>query len=171
MSQTSLQIDAPSNPRLRSDRKITACAAIVRHDHILLVQQGRGPSAGRWTLPGGRLDAGETLAEAATRETLEETGLNVEIDGFVGVYSYFGNSGRQRARFCFSASIAGGRPRFDGREIRDLRWFRFDQLPLVHEALLWKPHVLRKMLGDIQRGQRLPLDLLRNFDRALKCAA
>lgn len=171
MTQTSLRATAVSVPRLRSDRKITACAAIVRHDHILLVQQGRGPSAGCWTLPGGRLDAGETLARAAIRETLEETGLEVEIDGFVGVYSYTGNSGRPLARFCFSASIVGGRPRFDGREIRDLRWFRFEQLPLVHEALLWKPHVLRKMLGDIQRRQRLPLELLRNFDRAMKCAA
>ena len=157
--------------RLRTDCKITACAAIVESDHVLLVQQGRGPSAGKWTLPGGRLDAGETLAEAAVRETLEETGLHVEIDGLVGVYSYQGRSGRECARFCFSTKVVGGRPRFDGREIRDRRWFRFDQLPLVHETLLWKPQVLRPMLRAIERGRRLPLELLRNFDRALRRAA
>ncbi len=157
--------------RLRTDVRITTCAAIVESGHVLLVQQGRGPSAGRWTLPGGRLDAGETLVEAAVREALEETGLRVEIDALIGVYSYMGRSGRECARFCFSAGVVGGRPRFDGREIRDLRWFRFDQFPLVHDALLWKPQVLRPMLRDIERGRPLPLDLLHNFDRALRAAA
>lgn len=160
-----------STVQLRSDVRITACAAIVEFDHILLVQRGRGPSAGRWMLPGGRLDAGETLVEAAGRETLEETGLRVEIDALVGVYTCRGRSGRDRSRFCFSAKTAGGRPRFDGRSVRDLRWFHFEQLPVVHDSLLWKPPVLRAMLHDVERGQRLPLDLLRNFDRALRCAA
>ena len=157
--------------RVRADVRIIACTAIVDSDHVLLVQQGRGPSAGCWTLPGGRLLPGETLSAAALRETRQETGVEVELDGVVGVYSYVGRSGQPRSRFCFSASIVGGRPRFDGREIRDLRWFRFEHLPNVHEALLWKPQILRKMLGDIQRGQRLPLDLLRNFDPAFRAAA
>ncbi len=160
-----------STVQLRSDVRITACAAIVECDHILLVQQGRGPSAGRWTLPGGRLDAGETLVEAAARETLKETGLRVAIDALVGVYTCRGRCGRDQSRFCFSAMAAGGRMRFDGRNIRDLRWFHFEQLPLVHDSLLWKPSVLRAMLRDLERGQRLPLDLLRNFDRALRAAA
>lgn len=160
-----------STVQLRSDVRITACAAIVEFDHILLVQRGRGPSAGRWMLPGGRLDAGETLVEAAAREALEETGLRVEIDALVGVYTCRGRCGRDRSRFCFSAKTAGGRPRFDGRNVRDLRWFHFEQLPLVHDSRLWKPPVLRAMLRDIERGQRLPLDLLRNLDRALRAAA
>lgn len=157
--------------RLRTDVRIIACAAIVESDHILLVQQGRSPSTGRWRLPGGRLVAGETLVEAAGRETLEKTGLRVEMDALIGVYSYTRRSGRECARFCFSAEVLGGRTRFDGREARDLRWFHFEQLPLVHDSLLWKPPVLRAMLRDIARGQRLPLDLLRNFDRARRAAA
>lgn len=172
MSQSKTQI-SPARPatRVQAARRTIACTAIVQSDHILLVQQGRGPSAGCWTLPGGRLEKGEALSAAALRETREETGLEVELNGVVGVYSYTGKSGGQRSRFCFSAEIVGGRPRFDGRSIRDLRWFRFDQLPMVHDAILWKPNVLRKMLSDIQRGQRLPLDLLRNFDPAFKAAA
>lgn len=171
MPQISPAQAAPTAPHLRTDRRIIACTAIVDSDHVLLVQQGRGSSAGCWTLPGGRLNPGEALSAAALQETQEETGLAVELDGVVGVYSYTARSGRQCSRFCFSASIVGGRPRFDGCAIRDLRWFGFDQLPMVHDALLWKPEVLRKMLGDIQRGQRLPLDLLRNFDPAFKAAA
>lgn len=157
--------------RRRTDRKIIACTALVEADHVLLVQQGRGPSAGCWSLPGGRVESGEMLSATALRETREETGLEVSLDGVVGVYSYQGRSGRDCARFCFSATATGGRSRFDGREIRDLRWFHFEQLAMVHDRLLWKPHVLRPMLRDIQRGQRLPLDLLRNFDPAFKAAA
>ena len=157
--------------RMRTDVRIITCAALVDSDHVLLVQRGRGPSVGCWTLPGGRLASGEALSAASRRTTRQDTGLEIELDGIVGVYSYTGCSGESRSRFCFSASIVGGRPRFDGRLIRDLRWFSFDQLPRVHEALLWKPRILRRMLGDIQRGQRLPLNLLRRFDPAFKAAA
>lgn len=168
MPQTS-----PAQPatRMRTDVRIIACTAIVDASHVLLVKRGRGPSAECWTLPGGRLNSGEALSAAALRETRDGTGLEVDLDGVVGVYSYTGRSGQPCSRFCFSASIVAGRPRFDGRAIRDLRWFSFDQLPRVHDAVLWKPFVLRRMLHDIQRGQRLPLDLLRHFDPAFKAAA
>ncbi len=51
---------------------------------LLLVRRGRGPAAGLWSLPGGRVEAGETLAEAVVREMAEETALEGVCDRLVG---------------------------------------------------------------------------------------
>jgi len=59
---------------------VLGVSAIVARGHaVVLVRRGAGVYAGRWSLPGGRVEAGETLRQAARREVREETGLAVEI--------------------------------------------------------------------------------------------
>ena len=53
-------------------------AVVVDHGRVLLVQRGREPSKGKWSLPGGALELGETLTEGVAREVHEETGLIIE---------------------------------------------------------------------------------------------
>ncbi|MDQ1517878.1 MAG: 8-oxo-dGTP diphosphatase [Actinomycetota bacterium] len=53
-------------------------------DRLLLIRRGRGPAAGEWSVPGGRVEAGETLAEAVVRELAEETGIEAVCDDMVG---------------------------------------------------------------------------------------
>lgn len=59
--------------------------AIVDDDEILLVKRAHDPGRGLWAVPGGKVEFGETLAEAATREVKEETGLLVELDEIIWV--------------------------------------------------------------------------------------
>jgi 8-oxo-dGTP diphosphatase len=62
-----------------------AVGAVCTHlETLLLIRRGRGPAQGQWSVPGGRVEWGETLHEAVVRETYEETGLEVVVDSFLG---------------------------------------------------------------------------------------
>jgi 8-oxo-dGTP diphosphatase len=63
------------------------CVGAVVHDSVgrlLLIRRGHAPSAGLWSVPGGRMEAGESEAEAVVREVAEETGLLVRPDRVLG---------------------------------------------------------------------------------------
>ena len=57
----------------------------IQNGRILLIRRATEPEAGRWSLPGGRVEFGETMAEALGREFLEETGLDVVVGERVGI--------------------------------------------------------------------------------------
>lgn len=64
--------------------EICVGAVIVEDGHLLLIERGRGAGIGQWSVPGGRVEPGETLAEALVREVAEETGLQVTCGEFIG---------------------------------------------------------------------------------------
>lgn len=66
---------------------LTRCVGGIVHDDVgrlLLIQRGTEPALGKWSLPGGRVEPGETDAEAVVRELAEETGLSVRVNALVG---------------------------------------------------------------------------------------
>ncbi|MFB7799321.1 NUDIX domain-containing protein [Isoptericola sp. NPDC056134] len=134
-----------------------ACCAVLRDGadgatRVLLQQ--RGEPGGPWGLPGGALDLGETVAEAAVRETREETGLDVEPHALLGVFSgarphtYPNGDVVQSVVTVFVARALSGELTVDGAETRALGWFALDALP----EPLFGPHV--PMLDALVAGRR-----------------
>ncbi|HLO03536.1 MAG TPA: NUDIX hydrolase [Symbiobacteriaceae bacterium] len=104
-----------------------ACNVLIRDgERLLLVQRGRPPFQGYWSLPGGGVELGETLAEAVAREVLEETGLHVESTRFLGYLDAINLDGSDRVQFHyvimqFEARLLGGELTA-GDDAADVRW-------------------------------------------------
>ena len=58
---------------------------VLRDDRVLLIRRGKAPRIGQWSIPGGKQELGETWREAAHREVMEETGLEIELIGLIDV--------------------------------------------------------------------------------------
>src|ERR1044072_7302307 len=84
---TTADLEARRAARRYPDRPIIAVLAVVlRGEKALIVQRAQQPNAGRWGFPGGVLELGETVAEGAMRELLEETGVVAEPAGHLNVH-------------------------------------------------------------------------------------
>lgn len=82
-----------------------------------------------WCLPGGSVEAGESLAAAGIREAKEETGLDVELTRLVGVYSRLGGGLPDVHAVLYTAKPVGGELRLQPNETIEVAFFPFDQLP------------------------------------------
>jgi len=103
-------------------RRIPCVGAVIkdRDGRLLLIKRGHEPGAGLWSLPGGRIEPGETHQQAVAREVLEETGLRVEAGAVIDVSDYL-------------AVVTGGELAA-GDDAADARWVTaadLDRLPIT----------------------------------------
>jgi ADP-ribose pyrophosphatase YjhB (NUDIX family) len=135
-------INDPAAPEANS--LVPAASVVVTNDDGLILLQRRTDN-NLWALPGGTMDIGETISECARREVREETGLDVELQGIVGIYSdpghvfaYDDGEVRQEFSICFSARPVSGTLTVSD-ESHDVRYFapaEIADLPMVESIRL-----------------------------------
>lgn len=112
-----------------TDPKVGVGVFVVCNGKVLLVRRRMNPEKGKWSIPAGFLDRGEDPKETAVREALEETNLNVEIEGLVDVYHNPTASGPGASIFIlYRARLLGGELRA-GDDADDAAFFGLDELP------------------------------------------
>ena len=121
---------------------VVAVGVIIRQDdQIVLIRRAKEPSAGRWTFPGGAIELGESLQEAARREAWEETGLLVQVGEVATVVDNVVRDAGGRVRYhyvivdYFAQPVEGSLQ--PGTDVSDARWVRLtdlDSLDMTEKA-------------------------------------
>ena len=131
-------------------------AIIIEEDRVALVKRGHAPLQGKWSIPGGVLEIGETLRKAATREALEETGLTVEPSELLGVFERVVPDAEGRMKYHYvlidflCRRISGQLQAGDDAE--EVRWFRREELRALDLARETE-EVILKGFEKSDRGQ------------------
>ncbi len=140
------------------DPKVAVGTIIEADDgRVALIRRSIEPGYGRWVFPGGYVDRGEEVEQAAVREAREECGLEIRIEGLVGVYSY---AGRTPIIIAYVAAIEGG-TLVAADEALDARWFGPLEIPWNELAF---PST-REALEDYFAGVRLARTRMRRRAR------
>lgn len=102
---------------------IPCVGAVVTDDRgrLLMIRRGHDPGAGLWSIPGGRVEPGETDEQAVARELLEETNLQVEVGDLIGRVQRHGSGGTVIDIRDYAVTVTGGMLR-PGDDAADARW-------------------------------------------------
>lgn len=105
--------------------------SVVKKDGLyLLVQQSQGTSEGLWNIPAGYVDKGESLQQAAIRETKEESGYDIEVGESLGVWH---TSSSESVKHAFVGTIIGGEPTPQEGEIQTVSWVTYEDIVKLND--------------------------------------
>ena len=106
-------------------------AIAIDNERLLMIRRGRGPAAGEWSVPGGRVERGETLAEAVVRELAEETGIEGVCNELVGWVERIGDD-FHHVILDFYVTVLEGRKPVAGDDAAEAAWVPLDEVVNLH---------------------------------------
>ena len=136
------------------DPKVAACTIIHQPAGIVLLQRAIEPGYGKWVFPGGYVDRGETVAEAAVREAMEEVNLEVRLNSLLGVYSY---KHSPVIIVVYLAQVIGGQMKA-ADEALEVRLFTPDSIPWDELAFPSTQEALRQYIAGPGEDRGAPWD-------------
>jgi 8-oxo-dGTP pyrophosphatase MutT (NUDIX family) len=134
----------------------------VQGDKYILVQETRHDKAGLFNLPAGTLEIHEDLIQCVTREAKEETGVDVAIEHFVGIYQAVMTS-ENNVLFTVFASTIPDDAVFQSVEHDTIRAFAYDEVVALNEAGQLRSPIVLKAIDDYRSGQRLSLSVVQSW--------
>lgn len=142
------------------DQPRPAVGAIVFKDQrVLLVKRGRPPALGQWAIPGGSIELGETLQQAAEREVWEETGIRIAAHDPVFSFDVLERDHQNRVRFHYvivdlAAEYVSGELR-SGDDAVEARWVAADELSALSLNPMTRDLLVRLWQQPFLRGHRM----------------
>ena len=106
-------------------------AVVVRAGDLLLVRRGQAPAAGRWSVPGGRVEGGETMAEATAREVAEETGVAVVVGEPIGWVERIGQDSHYVIVDFRATAVEPVAPPRPGDDAAEAAWVPLGEVPEI----------------------------------------
>lgn len=129
------RVDYYNDPNAPAANSIAVAVSVFIQDDEGRILMIRRTDNDLYSIPGGQLELGETLAEAAVREVREETGIECEVTGVIGLYSdpkhviaYDDGEVRQEFSICFNAQATDGTLRTSS-ESKEVKWIRVTEIP------------------------------------------
>jgi len=134
---------------------VTSClACTIRNNLVLMVEQESGYWAGKWVLPGGKLELGESLEDCAARECYEETKVKVAVTRQTKAYvSYDPDTewDKQVVLICFEARYISGFPAA-GHGVTGAKWIALDSIKEMNWRNRAVPDIIVRMVNDVMQS-------------------
>ncbi|MCU6794275.1 NUDIX hydrolase [Paenibacillus sp. WQ 127069] len=138
---------------------LVSSVSIIRADKVLIIKENKPSVRNKWNFPGGRIEPGEDILDAARREVKEETGYDVKLIGTTGIYNFISNTNNQVIMFHFTGEIIGGSLQLDDIEISECKWIMASDLLIPNLYEIRGEDVIEQIVENLIIGKNHSLSL------------
>ncbi len=140
-------------------KTIVAQVYVKKDNKILMVQENKEGIKGKWDMPAGKLEDGESIIEAAIRETKEETNLKVSIKGLIAIQETISSLG-QLVILYFLGEYVSGTIKYDKKEISDVKWMSEKEILSLDKKQIRGAETIEDIL-KLAKQQTISLDRIK----------